>query len=123
MNIEALVAQSLAPQGLPRRQPDAVATQSVAVSTPAPVSSGGRSQARPAPTLDQVRAAAEQIERYLKSSGRALDFHVDQDSGLVVVVVRDSASGDVIRQIPTEEALHLAQTLTEGSKSLLEAVA
>ena len=117
MNIDALVAQSSAS---PRHQQEAAAVQ--AVSTPAPVAVA---QSRPAtpPTLDQVRAASEQIEKYLKSSGRALDFHVDNDSGLVVVVVRDSASGDVIRQIPSEEALHLAQTLNEGAKSLVTAVA
>lgn len=121
MNIEALAAQGYSPQVPRRPQQDAVATQPVAVASPTPAPVGNHS--RPAPTLDQVRAAAEQIEKFLKSSGRALDFHVDQDSGLVVVVVRDSASGDVIRQIPTEEALHLAQTLTDGAKSLVEAVA
>ncbi len=119
MNIDALIAQGSAS---PRYQHDAAAVQVVSTPAPAPVATAPSRPASP-PTLDQVRAASEQIERFLKSSGRALDFHVDGDSGLVVVVVRDSASGDVIRQIPSEEALHLAQTLTEGSKSLVTAVA
>jgi flagellar protein FlaG len=117
MNIDALIAQS---STLPRQAQDATAVKAVAAPAPAPVA-----QSRPAaaPTMDQVRAASEQIEKYLKSSGRALDFHVDSDSGLVVVVVRDSESGDVIRQIPSEEALRLAQSLGDGVISLVTAVA
>jgi flagellar protein FlaG len=116
MNIDALMAQSSASP----RQQDAAAVQAVSTPAPAPVA---QSHPAPAPTMDQVRAASEQIEKFLKSSGRALNFHVDDGSGLVVVVVRDSASGDVIRQMPSEEALHLAQTLREGAKSLVTAVA
>ena len=121
MNIQTLSTQNLSPSAPPRRQQDGGAIQAEAVqaaATPAPAS-----LARTPPTVEQVHAAVEQIEKFLKSSGRALDFHVDNDTGQVVVSVRDAASGDLIRQIPSEEALRLARTLSEGAKSLVDAVA
>jgi flagellar protein FlaG len=67
-------------------------------------------------------AAAAQIESYLRSNGRSLHFSVDTQSGMTVVSVKDIATGDVIRQIPSEEALRLAHALQTqgGSSSLLD---
>jgi flagellar protein FlaG len=67
-----------------------------------------------------VRAAARQIDSYLKSVGRELEFRVDEDTGETVVTVRDTATGDVIRQIPNEEVLRLARHLNAGSGALLD---
>jgi flagellar protein FlaG len=70
-------------------------------------------EATPAPTVENVRAAAKQIESYLKSNGRALEFRVDSDTRQLVVTVRDPETGETIRQIPTEEVLQLARTLSK----------
>jgi flagellar protein FlaG len=67
-----------------------------------------------------VRAAARQIDAYLKSVGRELEFHVDEETGTTVVTVRETATGDVIRQIPNEEVLQLARRLERGPGSLLD---
>jgi flagellar protein FlaG len=72
---------------------------------------------KPVVTAEKVRAAAEQIDSYLKSTGRNLDIRVDQDTGQTVVTVRDAATGDVIRQIPNEEALQLAKSLGASAPS------
>lgn len=72
---------------------------------------------KPVVTAEKVRAAAEQIDSYLKSIGRNLDIRVDQDTGQTVVTVRDAATGDVIRQIPNEEALQLAKSLGASAPS------
>jgi flagellar protein FlaG len=69
----------------------------------------------PAPTVENVRAAAKQIESYLKSNGRALEFRVDSDTRQLVVTVRDPETGETIRQIPTEEVLQLARTLSKSA--------
>ncbi len=47
-----------------------------------------------------MKAAAEQIESYLKSVGRDLQFSIDQDTGETVITVRDSSTGEIVRQIP-----------------------
>jgi len=66
-----------------------------------------------------VRAAAKQIDSYLKSVGREVEFHVDDDTGTMVVTVRETATGDVIRQIPNDEVLQLARQIDSGAHALL----
>ena len=63
---------------------------------------------------EQVQAAVQQIQKFLADSQRSLEFHVDESSGIAVVTVRDS-NGDLIRQMPNEETVHLAQMLTEST--------
>jgi flagellar protein FlaG len=69
-----------------------------------------------------VRAAAKQIDSYLRSVGREVEFRVDDDTGMTVVTVRETATGDVIRQIPNEEVLQLARRFQESSGALLDLV-
>jgi flagellar protein FlaG len=72
------------------------------------------------PLIDAMKAAAEQIESYLKATGRELRFSIDEATGETVVTVRDSVSGDVIRQIPNAEALRLAQALGNQRNVLID---
>lgn len=63
------------------------------------------------PTLVEVKQAARQLETFMESMNRYLEFRVDQDSGRTIVTVKDKTTGDVVRQIPSEEVLRLAQNL------------
>ncbi|MEI8647837.1 flagellar protein FlaG [Paraglaciecola sp. Hal342] len=49
----------------------------------------------------------------LQTRNKQLNFSVDDDSGKQVVKVTDSDSGDIIRQIPTEEVLSLSRRIKE----------
>ncbi|MCL1141696.1 flagellar protein FlaG [Shewanella gaetbuli] len=51
---------------------------------------------------------------------KGLKFSVDEDSGKQVIKVQDIESGDIIRQIPSEEALKLAEKLSEVSGILMK---
>ena len=73
-------------------------------------------------TRERVSAVVEQIDTYLKDSRRELQFQVDEESGQVIVRVRDAATGDVIRQIPGEEALRMARALQEKTPVLLDLI-
>lgn len=73
-------------------------------------------------TRERVSAVVEQIDTYLKDSRRELQFQVDEESGQVVVRVRDAATGDVIRQIPGEDALRMARALQEKTPVLLDLI-
>lgn len=68
---------------------------------------------------EAVHAAAKQIDSYLKSVGREFEFRVDEQSNITIVTVRETATGQVIRQIPNEEVLHLARSLSAGNASAL----
>jgi flagellar protein FlaG len=72
-----------------------------------------------APSPDAVQAAASQIESWLKSAGRELEFRVDEGSGQMVVSVRDASSGELIRQIPGEAVLRMARQLKDSKPSLV----
>lgn len=63
------------------------------------------------PSTEQVQHSVQQIQKFLTESQRSLEFHVDEASGIAVVMVRDASTGDVIRQIPNEETVKLAQIL------------
>jgi flagellar protein FlaG len=65
-----------------------------------------------APEAD-LNKIAEELTDMLSSMRKGLKFSVDDDSGRQVISVKDIASGDLIRQIPSEEALNLAEKLSE----------
>ncbi|MCP5472196.1 MAG: flagellar protein FlaG [Sinobacteraceae bacterium] len=74
-----------------------------------------------------VEDAAAKLEEIARSIGRQLQFRVDQDSGRVVVSVRDTSTGELIRQIPSETALRIAEDLgahsVGGSSLIVEGLA
>lgn len=72
---------------------------------------------------DQVAQAAATIQEFVQSTHREINFSVDDGSGGVVVKVTDSTTGDVIRQIPSEEALQLAESLSDMRSLLFKAEA
>jgi flagellar protein FlaG len=64
-----------------------------------------------AASKEQVSAAVARLNKLMASSSRELQFQVDDESGRVIVRVRDAASGEIIRQMPSEEALRMARAL------------
>jgi flagellar protein FlaG len=73
-----------------------------------------------APSASEIEKAAKQIESYLKSVGRQLEFHIDESTGRTVITVKDSNTGEVVRQIPGEETLRLARALGTTAPSLVD---
>jgi len=63
------------------------------------------------PAAEEVKRAAQQLETFMQSMNRYLEFRVDEDSGRTVVTVKDKTTGETIRQIPSEEIMRLAQNL------------
>ena len=70
-----------------------------------------------------VEEAISSIKQFAQSIQRNLNFALDDSSGRVVVKVTDAMSGDVIRQIPSEDALRLAESLEEARSLLFKAEA
>ncbi len=55
--------------------------------------------------------AVKNLEKFVSSVNSEISFSIDQSSGAQVVKVLDSQSKEVLRQIPSEEAIQLAQAL------------
>ena len=66
-------------------------------------------EADEAPALKTIERVAQDLDSYMKSVGRSIEFKVDKASGRTVITVRDSHTGELIRQIPSEEVLRLAR--------------
>lgn len=67
----------------------------------------------------EVAQAVAQLNDYIQSVQRDLRFSLDEDSGRSVITVIDSQSNEVIRQIPEEVTLSLAQKLNNEEPLLL----
>ncbi|WP_341303418.1 flagellar protein FlaG [Pseudomonas sp. TMP25] len=72
---------------------------------------------------EKIEAAVATIQDFAQTVRRDLNFTLEEGSGRVVVKVTDAGSGDVIRQIPSEEALQLAENLSEVRSLLFKAEA
>ncbi|MFK0090816.1 flagellar protein FlaG [Pseudomonas sp. NPDC090755] len=72
------------------------------------------------PRRDDLVKAVSDIREFVQASQRKLDFSIDDSTGRVVVKVIATESGDVIRQIPSETALKLAQSLSEAGSLLFD---
>ena len=63
------------------------------------------------------------MREFVQASQRNLDFSIDDSTGKVVVKVIATDSGEVIRQIPSETALKLAQNLSDAGSLLFDSKA
>ncbi|OHC29252.1 MAG: hypothetical protein A2Y50_06725 [Pseudomonadales bacterium RIFCSPLOWO2_12_59_9] len=110
-------AERLLPAGAAHKSSSDTARHDVA----AAVLAGNK--ASPGATREQVEGALATIQDFVQSVQRSINFALDDSSGRVVVKVTDSDSGDVIRQIPSEEALQMAENLSEVRSLLFKAEA
>lgn len=67
-------------------------------------------------TLSQV---VGRLNDYVQTLRRDLVFRVDEETDKVVVTVVDPESGEVIRQIPSEEVMAVARALNQVQQGLL----
>ncbi len=61
------------------------------------------------PTREVVAKAAADIQQFVQSMGRNLSFSVDEVSGYHVVRVINPNTGELVRQLPSEELLKIAR--------------
>lgn len=85
-----------------------------------------RVQTPPKPRIDfdpevverNIREAIEHLNRHMADSGRTLGFAMDEALSMPIVTVKNTQTGEVIRQIPSEAVVRVAHTL-ESLKGLL----
>ena len=75
------------------------------------------------PKRADLEKAVSDIREFVQSTQRNLDFSIDDSTGVVVVKVIATDSGEVIRQLPSEAALKLAQSLTNANSLLFQSKA
>lgn len=71
------------------------------------------------PSSAQLEAAVTHINQVLQQTSRNLQFSVDDSTKRVVVKVVDTQTGELVRQIPSEETLAIARSIDTMQKGLL----
>ena len=76
-------------------------------------------QAERAPTADELSRAVSQINEAIKLRDSRIQFEIESDISTVVTKIVDGSTGEVLRQIPSEEVLRIARALaTDKSDSV-----
>lgn len=121
------IAHIAAPQvaARPEQRTSAVDTRSPAKDIPKDIQVADRApspdgKSMPGAMDDRLQNAARQLQDYAQNLDRDLLFSVDETSGRTVITVIDSATDQVIRQIPGEETLALLRALEKGSGALFK---
>lgn len=82
------------------------ASRAVAASVPAQSNSN-------APDPGRVLREVAAINRALEATSRGIEFSIDPDTHRTVILIRDLQTKEVIRQIPSEEALVIARAIEQ----------
>ena len=89
--------------------------------TAAPAS--GKDVPAPAPKIADLKKMVERLNEFVSDVQRDLKFSVDDASGRTVITVYHAETGEIVRQIPSEEALQIARAVAEGSLQLIDSEA
>ncbi|MBP9227169.1 MAG: flagellar protein FlaG [Azonexus sp.] len=73
---------------------------------------GQSGQVQAVPERANVEEAVAKVKVQIQAiSSNSLDFSIDENSGKTIVRVTDRESGELIRQIPSQEMLEIARSL------------
>ncbi|MBA3756254.1 MAG: flagellar protein FlaG [Nitrosomonas sp.] len=99
----------------PRPSAAISATQNLSVSNteipPTPISTAHSKASNKPESEEQVKQAIQKIQGAVDNLAHNLRFSIDEDTGRTIIKVMDAHTEEVIRQIPTEEAIEIARTL------------
>ncbi|MDP2823781.1 MAG: flagellar protein FlaG [Sulfuritalea sp.] len=98
--------------------------QGNAGSVPSPVAQSEAplqgSPRQPAPDRAQLEQAVKEIRQLVKPMvSNSLDFSIDDSTGKTIVRITDSETGEMIRQIPSEEMMDIARSVDRMQGLLL----
>ncbi len=82
-----------------------------AAARPSPQQAPQPQAAPKAAQASQIQADLNQVNARLASEDRVMEMQVDRASGLTIVTVRSSTTGEVLQQFPGTDSVRLAQML------------
>ncbi|UMR30729.1 flagellar protein FlaG [Massilia sp. MB5] len=120
MTIDSIVPAAPARSDRPVGGAEAAATQTVNGRQPAAaVETVQAVKAKEAaPSQKELESAVAELNKSVQASAQSLEFSIDTDSKRTVVKIIDQSTQEVLRQIPSKEALQLAKSLG-STKGLL----
>ena len=109
--------QPLTGNTAPRARAVAADKATQALAEPRPTATEARAPepaappAPPEPSAEQLSQAIKNINFALHARSQDLEFSVDSESDRLVVTVTDTDTKEVIRQMPSKEAMEIAKAL------------
>ena len=100
-------------------QRKAAAAAATPMATPAAEAPRQQPAARPV-TIPKIESVTRQIDSFLRSINKSVQFRVDQATGEMIVTIRDDETGEIIRQVPGEDALRIAQRIEDQLSAMLD---
>jgi len=92
-----------------------------AASTPAPAVVPKPTAAPQQPPPAQVQKAVEAMKQQIEAKApNSLAFSVDSSNGRTIVKITDAKTGEMIRQIPSEEMVAIARSLDKLQGMLVQ---
>lgn len=107
------ISPTVQPVGSDSNQTKQVPTGNSAISEIKQLDSTNRDSVVQSIDKASLQDAVDNINNRVQNIQRDLSFSVDDDSGLTVIKVLDRQSGELIRQIPSEEVIAIANVLNE----------
>ena len=74
----------------------------------------------PAAKQQDVKAAIELINKKMQTTGQALNFVYDDVADHTIITVKNSNTGEVVRQLPSEVAVRIAHNIEAFKGFLLD---
>lgn len=71
------------------------------------------------PFTEQLKNVVDNINKILKQTNKNLEFSVDESSKKPLFKLKDTETGDVIRQYPTEGMLAISRAIDQVQQGLL----
>lgn len=105
----------------PSGQPAVSSTSRPVADTPLPssISNDQPVAATKQPTAEQLKGAVDSINQAMRQSNRGLEFSVDSETKRPIVKMVDMETGEVIRQIPSDETLAISRSIDHFQQGLL----
>jgi len=75
------------------------------------------------PGKDEVSAAVKKLNEAMPPSAQSLEFEIDEDSKEIVVKIIDQSTREVVRQMPSKEALEMAKAIDKMQGLLIRQTA
>jgi flagellar protein FlaG len=66
-------------------------------------------------TQEEVRRSAEKVKEAISQLNRGIRFEIDESTHTIITKIVDKNTNEVIRQIPPQEVVKIAQRLKQSS--------
>lgn len=117
------MAQAAQPARLTSDGAPNVVTHSSVAAQPSAALELPQSAAKPVaeqqPATEQLKNVVDNVNRALKQTNKNLEFSIDESTEKHVFKLKDSETGDLIRQYPTEDMLAISRSIDQIQQGLL----